>query len=81
MSFRAAMESARRHLDVPDAERHEIKERWRAWALQTLEGYERDLDDLLAREPITGEAAEDGLRTLREELERGLEIVRSTVGD
>ena len=81
VSFRAAMDSARRHLQVTDAERHEIKERWRSWALDTLQGYSRDLDELVARQPIHGDGASEALARCREELERSLEIVRTTEGD
>lgn len=81
ISFRAAMDSARRHLQVPDAERHEIKERWRSWALDTLQGYVRELDELVARQPIQGDGATEALARCREELERSLEIVRTTEGD
>ena len=81
VSFRAAMVSTRRHLNLPDDERVATKERWRAWALETLEGYERELDRLVAAEPITGDGATEALRACREELERSLEMVRSTEGD
>lgn len=81
VSFRAAMDSARRHLNVPDAQRDEIKERWRAWALETLTGYQRELDEFVAREPITGDGALAELRRCRDELERGLQVVTTTEGD
>ena len=81
ISFRAAMDSARRHLQVPDDERQQIKERWRAWALETLEGYERELDELVAARPVAGDGATEALRQCREELGRSLEIVRTTEGD
>ena len=81
VSFRAAMDSARRHLNVPDAQRNEIKERWRTWALETLTGYQRELDELVAREPVTGDGALAELRRCRDELERGLRIVTTTEGD
>lgn len=81
VSFRAAMESTERHLRGGPEERQEIKDRWRAWALATLEGYATDLDGFVASEPVASAAAADALRDYRDELTRAFEIVRSTVGD
>ena len=81
VSFRAAMESAERHLNVPADERAEIKARWRAWAMETLEGYAAELETLTAGEPITGDAETAALQRYREELERAFEMVRSTRDD
>ncbi len=81
VSFRAAMESAERHLNVPADERVEIKARWRTWAIETLEGYAAQLEMLTSSEPITGDADTAALQRYREELERAFEMVRSTRDD
>lgn len=79
ISFRAAMQSAERHLQqVPAEEIREIKRRWRAWAEETLERYSTELDTLTATEPITGDGAAAALERYREELSKAFEIVRST---
>lgn len=81
ISFRAAMESAERHLNVAAAERAEIKERWRAWAHETLEGYEREFEDLVATESVSGDGARAAADRYRDELAKAYEIVRTTIGD
>lgn len=81
VSFRAAMESAQRHLNVPDAERAEIKGRWRSWALLTLEGYATDLESLVARDPSIADGHAEALQRYRDELERAFETVKSTPDD
>lgn len=81
VSFRAAMESAERHLDVPADERAEIKGRWRTWAIETLEGYAAELDKLTAGDPITGDGNLEALQRYRDELERAFEMVRTTSDD
>ena len=81
VSFRAAMESAERHLSVPDAERAEIKGRWRAWALETLEGYAAKLETLTASDPKAMDDNAEALRRYRDELDRAFEMVRSTRDD
>jgi len=81
VSFRAAMESAARHLNVPDAERAEIKGRWRAWALETLEGYAVDLEALTAGNPNAMDGNAEALRSYRDELDRAFEMVRATRDD
>ncbi len=82
VSFRAAMQSAERHLqEVPPAEILGIKRRWRAWALETLERYASELETLTATEPISGDGAADALERYREELARAFEIVRTTPDD
>lgn len=81
VSFRAAMESAARHLNVPAEERAKIKGRWRAWALDTLEGYAAELDKLTAGDTITGDGNLEALRRYREELDRAFEMVRTTPDD
>lgn len=82
VSFRAAMQSAERHLQqVPAAEIQEIKKRWRAWAEATLEKYAAELQTLTASEPITGDGAAEALERYREELARAFEIVRTTPDD
>jgi hypothetical protein len=79
VSFRAAMQSAERHLqEVPPAEITEIKRRWRSWALATLERYSAELETLTSTQPITGDGAAEALERYREELARAFEIVRST---
>lgn len=80
VSFRAAMESAERHLNVPAPERAEIKARWRAWALETLEEYAADLEKLAA-DPNTADGSSDGLQRYRDELEGAFEMVRTTRDD
>jgi hypothetical protein len=80
VSFRAAMESAERHLNVPADERAEIKGRWRAWALETLEGYAAELETLAADSGIADGNAE-AVRRYRDELERAFEMVRTTTDD
>jgi hypothetical protein len=79
VSFRAAMESAERHLNVSPDERVETKARWRAWALETLEGYAADLEKLAA-DPNT-DGSSDGVQRYRDELERAFEMVRTTRDD
>lgn len=81
VSFRAAMQSAERHLQVPAAEREQIMNGWRAWALQTLEGYSADLDQFVATQPYNGDGAVEALARCREELDHAFEIVRTTQGD
>lgn len=82
ISFRAAMQSAERHLQqVPADEIREIKHRWRAWAEETLERYSTELDTLTATEPLTGDGVEAALERYREELAKAFEIVRSTPDD
>jgi hypothetical protein len=81
VSFRAAMESAERHLNVPADERAEIKGRWRAWALETLERYAAELETLTTGEPITGDGNTAALQRYRDELDRAFEMVRSTPDD
>ena len=79
ISFRAAMQSAERHLQqVPADEIREIKRRWRAWAEETLERYSAELETLTATEPISGDGAGEALERYREELARAFEIVRNT---
>jgi acyl-CoA reductase-like NAD-dependent aldehyde dehydrogenase len=80
VSFRAAMESAERHLNVPADERAEIKRRWRTWAIETLEGYAAELETLTSSEPI-GDANTEALQRYRDELERAFEMVRTTPDD
>lgn len=74
------MDSAARHLSVPDAERAEIKGRWRAWALETLEGYAAELETLAA-DPSTADGNAEAVRLYREELDRAFEMVRTTRDD
>jgi hypothetical protein len=81
VSFRAAMESAEGHLNVPDAERAEIKGRWRAWALETLEGYSAKLESLIADDPSRADGNAEVLQRYRDELARAFEMVRSTGAD
>ncbi|MEP7082087.1 MAG: hypothetical protein ABI841_03820 [Chloroflexota bacterium] len=81
VSFRAAMESAERHLNVPDAERAEIKGRWRAWALETLEGYAAELETLVAGDAGAADGNAEALQRYRDELERAFEMVRTTRDD
>jgi hypothetical protein len=81
VSFRAAMESAERHLQVPADERAEIKERWRAWALETLNGYARDLEELLDHQDLSDDGSSQALARYRDELDRAFHTVRTTVGD
>lgn len=81
VSFRAAMESAERHLNVPADERTEIKARWRAWAMATLEGYASELEAMTSGEPITEDGDTEALKRYRDELERAFEMVRSTRDD
>jgi hypothetical protein len=80
VSFRAAMESAERHLNVPDAERAEIKGRWRSWALETLERYAAELETLAA-DPGIADGNGEAVRRYRDELERAFEMVRTTRDD
>jgi hypothetical protein len=81
VSFRAAMESAERHLNVPEAERAEIKRRWRTWAIETLEGYSAELDALVATTPSLSDGNAEALQRYRQELERAFEMVRTTRDD
>lgn len=81
VSFRAAMESAARHLNVPDAERAEIKGRWRAWALETLEGYAAELEALTARDPGGMDGNAEALQRYRAELDHAFDMVRTTRND
>lgn len=79
VSFRAAMESAERHLQqVPADEIRQIKQRWRAWAEETLERYATELEALTATEPATGDGAAKAVERSREELARAFEMVRNT---
>lgn len=79
ISFRAAMQSAERHLqNVPADEISEIKKRWRTWAEETLNRYAAELETLAASEPATRDGASQALESWREELARAFEIVRST---
>jgi hypothetical protein len=81
VSFRAAMESAERHLNVPDLERTEIKARWRAWAIETLAGYAADLENLVKAEPSIVDGNAEALARYRDELDRAFEMVRTTRDD
>lgn len=81
VSFRAAMESAERHLNVPAAERTEIKARWRAWALETLEGYAAELEKLTAGDPSIADGNSEALQKYRDELARAFVMVRTTRDD
>lgn len=79
VSFRAAMESAERHLQqAPAAEIRQIKQRWRAWAEETLARYATELETLTATEPATGDGAAKALERTREELASAFEMVRNT---
>ena len=78
VSFRAAMESAERHLNVPEAERAQIKARWRTWARETLERYAADLETLVAGDPSIADGNAEALQRYRDELERAFEMVKST---
>jgi len=79
ISFRAAMQSAERHLqNVPPEEISEIKKRWRVWAEETLTRYAAELEALAATEPAARDGASQALESWREELARAFEIVRST---
>lgn len=81
VSFRAAMQSAERHLNVPAAERDEIMDGWRSWALETLEGYSTDLQRFAATQATSGDGVAEGLARCREELDRAFEMVRTMEGD
>ena len=79
ISFRAAMQSAERHLQqVPADEIREIKRRWRAWAEETLQRYATELDTLTATAPLDGDGVAEALERYRDELAKAFEIVRST---
>jgi len=79
ISFRAAMQSAERHLqNVPADEIIKIKKRWRAWAEETLNRYATELETVAASDPAPRNGAAQALESWREELARAFEIVRST---
>lgn len=79
VSFRAAMQSAERHLQqVPPDEIRQIKQRWRAWAEETLQRYATELEALTASEPATGDGAAEALERYQDELARAFEMVRNT---
>jgi hypothetical protein len=64
VSFGAAVSSARRDLDVGPAERDALIETWRAWSLEVLERYGRELDE--GTESATAEELADLQSALRD---------------
>lgn len=73
VSFAAAVSSARRDMDVTDAEREALIESWRTWTLGTLRAYADEIRQLGA-DASPGEA--DALQGLDDELIRAYELVR-----
>lgn len=61
VSFAAAVSSAHRDLDVGPAERDALIETWRAWSLDVLERYGRELEALRGSVDAETAAELDGL--------------------
>jgi hypothetical protein len=72
VSFAAAVTSARQDMDVGAAERDALIETWRAWSLDVLHGYARELGD----PPSGSEATADDLSGVRAALDEAIERVR-----
>lgn len=73
VSFSAAVSSARRDLEVRPAERDALIETWRAWSLEVLERYAREIEQLGdSGEPPAPEEL-DGLRSA---IEQAIDRVR-----
>lgn len=74
VSFGAAVSSAHRDLGVGPAERDALVETWRAWSLEVLERYGREIEQLHdAADPATADeltglrsTIADAIRTVRE---------------
>lgn len=74
VSFAAAVSSAHRDMGVRPAERDALIETWRAWSLEVLERYGREIDELRhAADPATAEE----LASLRSALDDATERVRT----
>ena len=73
VSFGAAVSSARRDLEVGPAERDALIETWRAWSIDVLEGYGREIDQLGAG---TDSATDEELDDLRSAVRDAIDRVR-----
>lgn len=73
VSFGAAVSSARRDLEVGPAERDALIETWRAWSLDVLERYGRDIEQL-GEGPRSATATE--LEDLRSAVRDAIDRVR-----
>ena len=71
VSLGAAVSSARRDLQVGPAERDALIESWRAWSLEVLERYGRELDELDgSTESVGAEELADLQSGLRDAIDR-----------
>jgi hypothetical protein len=73
VSFGAAVSSAHRDLDVGAAERDALIETWRAWSIEVLDRYGREIDDMRAAADLETAAELDGLAS---DLVDGMQRVR-----
>lgn len=79
VSYRAAVESADRHLQVSDDERREITDGWREWAVATLDRYAADLRALEDQARSSPDDVDGALEACRAELNEAYRIVRETI--
>ena len=73
VSFGAAVSSAHRDLAVGQAERDALVETWRAWSLEVLERYSREIDEL---HDTADQAGADELAGLRATIGDAIQRVR-----
>jgi hypothetical protein len=73
VSFSAAASSARRDLDVGPAERDALIETWRAWSLEVLQRYGREIEEL---HHAADDATAEELASLRSTIADAAERVR-----
>ena len=75
VSFGAALSSARRDLDAGPAERDALIETWRAWSLEVLERYGREIAELHA---AADHATAEELDALRSTIADAIQRVRES---
>jgi len=73
VSFAAAVSSAHRDLDVGAAERDALIETWRAWSLEVLERYRREIEEL---HDTGDQGSSDEVDDLRSTVGEAIERVR-----
>ena len=64
VSFSAAVSSAHADLDVGPAERDALIETWRAWSVEVLERYGREIEELRQEADRATVEELDGLRSM-----------------
>ncbi|HSI99077.1 MAG TPA: hypothetical protein VLA59_01690 [Patescibacteria group bacterium] len=63
VSFAAAVASAHRDMDLGPAERDALIETWRAWSIEVLERYGREIDELRGTADAATSEELDGLHS------------------